>query len=289
MSKVYCPTADKKSYICSFSIQQVTYAEPELITGVGIGGGPLNSRYMGTTGSGGAIMPSPFAPPPPPGPSSSSHYSSSLLNNSNNASAAAAALQSANKFNTIHSSVNKGGRGGGGLMGGAGTPNHYESAADRVVGGSGLKDYTRIGEGGGALLALRERDYHTNNQHHANPMGPSSQPQVAAYHPVHLSTLGRSSSMRQGPPSSHILPPLRNADPTTMLLNTAPGGTAAGTTSAGGSSSSSGTGAGGSGSLLTSNEEVRGMTGSNSGGAGGKRGQDSAYGTTTRSGKKVYL
>ena len=108
-------------------------------------------------------MPSPFGPPPNAAAhsgGSSSHYSSSLLNNS--ASAAAAALNSANKFNTIHSSVNK--RGGVGV-GGGGTPNHYESAAGAgVVGGAGLKDYTRIGEGGGALLALRERDYHTNNQ-----------------------------------------------------------------------------------------------------------------------------
>ena len=88
-----------------FFPKQVTYAEPELVTGVGI-----NSRYMGlgTSSSGGGGMPSPFAPVPP-APSGGStggggHYSSSLLNSS---VAAAAALNqpnsTASKFNTIHS------------------------------------------------------------------------------------------------------------------------------------------------------------------------------------------
>ena len=195
------------------------------------GSGPLNSRYVG-----GIQAP----------PSSSSHYSSSLLSGSG----------PQNKFNTIHSSVNKRA---------FNTPNHYESAADRVVGGSGLKDYTRIGEGGGPLLALRERDFMNQNHHMINS---------GANPAYHLSTLGRSSSMR-GPSHQAI----RNPDPTIMLLNTTGNQpTAAGTTSAGGSSSSSG----GVNSLLTSNEEVR--LGS------GKRPQatDSAYGTT-RSTKKVYL
>ena len=77
--------------------------------------------------------------------------------------------------------MNKGrGRVGGGIGLGpssssSGTPNHYESAAGAgVVGGSGLKDYTRIGEGGGALLALRERDYHSNNQQHAPGSAPGT-------------------------------------------------------------------------------------------------------------------
>jgi hypothetical protein len=61
-------------------------------------GGLPNSRYLG----GGGFVP----------PSNSSHYSSSLLNSS----------QPSNKFNTIHSSVNKGG--GNNLF----PMNHYESA-----------------------------------------------------------------------------------------------------------------------------------------------------------------
>ena len=98
----------------------MTYAEPELVTGLqGYSGGPLlggggpvgpgvigmsgptvglNSRYVGGVGSGGG-----------------SHYSSSLL-------------QGASKFNTIHSSVNKRNNHHNNPNSGLMALNHYESA-----------------------------------------------------------------------------------------------------------------------------------------------------------------
>ena len=102
----------------------MTYAEPELVTGLaGYSGGPLmgsggpvgpgvigmsgplpNSRYVGI-GSAGLSNPG-------------SHYSSSLLNNPN-----------PSKFNTIHSSVNKRNHNN--------PLNHYESAVNRNMGGNG--------------------------------------------------------------------------------------------------------------------------------------------------------
>ena len=105
-------------------ISQVTYAEPELVTGLaGYSGGPLmgsggpvgpgvigmsgplpNSRYVGIGSSG--LM------------GQGSHYSSSLLNN-----------PVASKFNTIHSSVNK--------QRNNPLSNHYESAVNRNIGGNG--------------------------------------------------------------------------------------------------------------------------------------------------------
>lgn len=134
----------------------MTYAEPELVTGLqGYSGGPLiggggpvgpgvigmsgpmmpNSRYMGGMGP----------------PSGGSHYSSSLLGGG------------ANKFNTIHSSVNKRNNAGGGGPGSGAfmALNHYESAGPPGLGGSRLTD-----SGGNGS---------------------------ASYH---LSTLGRSSSVR---------------------------------------------------------------------------------------------
>ena len=94
-------------------------------SGMGSGGLP-NSRYLG----GG------------PGPSSnSSHYSSSLLNSS----------QPSNKFNTIHSSVNKGGN----LF----PMNHYETAGAPSGLGTrlGQKDHTYGRLGGGSGLVGRSR------------------------------------------------------------------------------------------------------------------------------------
>ena len=140
----------------------MTYAEPELLTGLqGYSGGPLiggggpvgpgvigmsgpismpNSRYMGSVGSSSG---------------QGSHYSSSLLSGPN-------------KFNTIHSSVNKRNNASAGHA--AMALNHYESAGP--MGGLGG------GPRGGPL----------------DPGGPSGgNGNVAAYH---LSTLGRSSSVR---------------------------------------------------------------------------------------------
>ena len=89
----------------------------------GSGNLPANSRYVGLN-----LLQN---QPSNSSEVGNSHYSSSLLNN---------ALGGPNKFNTIHSSVNKN-RVGRGLPN---SDNHYESATGGVVGGSGLKDYTRI-------------------------------------------------------------------------------------------------------------------------------------------------
>lgn len=146
------------------------------IGGMGSGGGVFpNSRYLG--GGGGGIGMGP--------PSNSSHYSSSLLNSS----------QPSNKFNTIHSSVNKGG--GNNMF----PMNHYESAG---VGGSsgprmGPKDHTygRLGGGGlPALPSLGLRDSPLSS----GPLLPSQPPPPPAPTSYHMSTLGRSSSMRTKDP-----------------------------------------------------------------------------------------
>lgn len=134
-------------------------------SGMGSGGLP-NSRYLG----GG------------PGPSSnSSHYSSSLLNSS----------QPSNKFNTIHSSVNKGGN----LF----PMNHYETAGAPSGLGTrlGQKDHTygRLGGGSGLppLPSIRDSPLSLSGS------GPQ-QPPPPAPTSYHLSTLGRSSSMRAKDP-----------------------------------------------------------------------------------------
>ena len=149
----------------------MTYAEPELVTGLqGYSGGPLlggggpvgpgvigmsgptiglNSRYVGGVGSGGG-----------------SHYSSSLL-------------QGASKFNTIHSSVNKRNNHGGHHPSNAGLMalNHYESAGPPTSGRGAIP------VGGGLPLNLG-----------GGPGPPSGNGgNGTAYH---MSTLGRSSSVR---------------------------------------------------------------------------------------------
>ena len=224
-----------------------------------------------------------------------SHYSSSLLNNS---------LGGPNKFNTIHSSVNKN-RGDRGMM--PASINHYESATGGVVGGSGLKDYTRIGEGGGPLLALREKDF---LQQLGGPNVPrsmytagSANHNNAAYH---LSTLGRSGSARVAGPfniksssGEPTINPLLNINSSvnneSTVEKTAP--SVATSTSVGGStSSSSGTG---NNSLNSANDDgginssLRHSGGkkhysSNQKGSNNPMLPDSAYGTN-RSSKKAYL
>jgi hypothetical protein len=158
---------------------QVTYAEPELVTGLSNPSNPMGSLInpsgdMGAVGSGGAFPNSRYLGGISAGPSSnSSHYSSSLLNSS----------QPSNKFNTIHSSVNK--SGGGNLF----PMNHYESAGGAPSGlGTrlGQKDhaYGRLGNLP-ALPPLRDSPMSSGG-------GPLL-PQPASYH---MSTLGRSSSIR---------------------------------------------------------------------------------------------
>jgi hypothetical protein len=120
-------------------------------------------------------------------PSNSSHYSSSLLNSS----------QPSNKFNTIHSSVNKGG-GGGNLF----PMNHYESAGGPSMGPRmGPKDHTygRLGGGGlPALPSLGLRDSPLSSS--GGPLLPQQPPPPPAPNSYHMSTLGRSSSMRAKDP-----------------------------------------------------------------------------------------
>ena len=129
----------------------MTYAEPELVTGLaGYSGGPLmgsggpvgpgvigmsgplpNSRYVGIGSSG--LM------------GQGSHYSSSLLNN-----------PVASKFNTIHSSVNK--------QRNNPLSNHYESAVNRNIGGNGSyhlstlsrSSSVRGGQGGNGSQGARD-------------------------------------------------------------------------------------------------------------------------------------
>lgn len=166
-------TAKLDNYPGNFGEQEeVTYAEPELLTGLqGYSGGPLmgsggpvgpgvigmsgpismpNSRYVGIgQGSGGQL----------PGTTNSgpgSHYSSSLLSGPN-------------KFNTIHSSVNKRSN----SSAGASALNHYESA-----GPMGGMPGGRPSLGGGIS---------------GGPPNSSGGNGSAAYH---MSTLGRSSSVR---------------------------------------------------------------------------------------------
>ena len=145
-------------------------------SGVGSGGGGIfpNSRYigLGVTGAGPA--------------SNSSHYSSSLLNSS----------QPSNKFNTIHSSVNKGG--GNNLF----PMNHYESAGAPIGLGTrlGQKDHTygRLGGGSGLppLPSLRDSPISSSG----GPLLPQQPPPPPAPTSYHMSTLGRSSSMRAKDP-----------------------------------------------------------------------------------------
>ena len=233
-------------------------------------------------------------------------YTSSLLNSGGVAGGP-------NKFNTIHSSINKN-KG----IGGAGSTNHYESATGGVVGGSGLKDYTRIGEGGAALLALREREFLQQqspfNGGQVMPSGAGQIPKGMMYLPnhnnaaYHLSTLGRSGNVRTGPfvnlkgvDPSLVNPLLMNASSVAGDKNGTHASSVAASTSVGGStSSSSGTGAN---SLLNSANEEGGIGGTNSSLrlSGGKKHfgsnqkgsnnpmlPDSAYGTN-RSTKKAYL
>jgi len=150
--------------------EEVTYAEPELVTGLqGYSGGPLmgsggpvgpgvigmsgpismpNSRYVGIGNTGSGHMPGTTNSGP------GSHYSSSLLSGPS-------------KFNTIHSSVNKRSNSSAGA---ASALNHYESAGP--IGGI---------PGGRPSLSGGQ------------PGGPPGGNGSAAYH---LSTLGRSSSVR---------------------------------------------------------------------------------------------
>merc|ERR1719510_802409 len=158
--------------------EEVTYAEPELVTGLqGYSGGPLmgsggpvgpgvigmsgptcvpNSRYVGSSiGSGGGI----------PG----SHYTSSLLSGPS-------------KFNTIHSSaVNK------------------RNMANSVAGAAmaALNDYESAGLPGGRPVGV-------------GPLGGNG----AAYH---LSTLGRSSSVRG--PRDPLLPTSSGSSTGTLRPN----------------------------------------------------------------------
>ena len=98
----------------------MTYAEPELVTGLaGYSGGPLMGSGgpvgPGVIGMSGPLPNSRYVGIGSAGLGQGSHYSSSLLNNPN-----------PSKFNTIHSSVNK-----------RNNPlNHYESAVNRH-GGNG--------------------------------------------------------------------------------------------------------------------------------------------------------
>lgn len=178
----------------------MTYAEPELVTGlssqqipmgslinpsgdnsgIGSGGGVFpNSRYLGG-GGGMGIGP----------PSNSSHYSSSLLNSS----------QPSNKFNTIHSSINKGGGGSNNLF----PMNHYESAGAPSGLGTrlGQKDHTYGRLGGGGLpalpnLGLRDSPLSSGS---GGPLLPQQPPPPPAPMSYQMSTLGRSSSMRAKDP-----------------------------------------------------------------------------------------
>ena len=184
--------------------------------------------------------------------------------------------------------------------------NHYESATGGVVGGSGLKDYTRIGEGGGPLLALREKDFlqqlgGPNPPRSMYTVGPASH-NNAAYH---LSTLGRSGSARvtgpfnmkgsSGEPTINPLLNMNSVNNESTVEKSMP--SVATSTSVGGStSSSSGTG---NNSLNSANDD--GGTNSSLRHSGGKKHYssnqkgsnnpmlpDSAYGTN-RSSKKAYL
>ena len=204
--------------------EEVTYAEPELVTGLshrGLGGGaPPSHLNLGSgvsPGLGGGPPPPRFNPVlqqgtlgsagNPPLPGAGSHYSSSLLN-------------PANKFNTIHS--------------GGKRPlpsiNQYESAAE-----------AKLGSGKDPAYYARGRD------------------NVNSYH---MSTLGRSSSMRAKDP---------------LLGGGGPvGGPRGGPSDLGGVGVGGGSGSNGS----SSND--------NSSAGKGQQVVDSAYGTT-RSTKKVYL
>ena len=163
--------------------QQVTYAEPELVTGLSSQPIPMGSLLnpSGDSGMGSGGLPNSRYLGGGPGPSSnSSHYSSSLLNSS----------QPSNKFNTIHSSVNKGGN----LF----PMNHYETAGVPSGLGTrlGQKDHTygRLGGGSGLPPLPSIRD---------SPLSSSSgpqQPPPPAPTSYHMSTLGRSSSMRAKDP-----------------------------------------------------------------------------------------
>ena len=213
------------------------------------------------------------------------------------------ALGGPNKFNTIHSSTNKN-RADRGMK--PTSINHYESATGGVVGGSGLKDYTRIGEGGGPLLALREKDFlqqlgGPNLPRSIYPGGPANH-NNAAYH---LSTLGRSGSGRvvgpfnmKGSSGEPTINPLLNMN--SSVSNEANGEknghSVATSTSIGGSTnSSSGTG---NNSLNSANDDGTNISLRHSGGkkhySSNQKGSnnpmlpDSAYGTN-RSSKKAYL
>lgn len=159
--------------------EEVTYAEPELVTGLSSQQPPMGSLINASGDMGGASFPNSrylggvgMGPPP-----SSSHYSSSLLNSS----------QPSNKFNTIHSSINKG---GGNLF----PMNHYESAGGPTLGtrlGSKEHQYGRLGGTGlPALPSMRESPIIAGSPSLPQPPPP---PIPNSYH---MSTLGRSSSMR---------------------------------------------------------------------------------------------
>ena len=255
---------------------------------VGAAGGniPLNSRYVGHN-----LLQN---PPLNAGDIGSSHYSSSLLNSN---------LGGPSKFNTIHSSVNKNRSSDRGII--PTSINHYESATGGVVGGSGMKDYNRIGEGGGPLLALREKDFlhQLNGPNHPRSIYPGGVPvnshNNAAYH---LSTLGRGGStrafnMKAGEPTINPLLNLNTSVPNEGVVDKNVHGVPASTSVGGSTSSSSGTG---NNSLNSANDDG-GTNSSSRRHSGGKKHYssnqkgsnnpmlpDSAYGTN-RSSKKAYL
>ena len=261
--------------------EEVTYAEPELIGG-GVGGGGL--RALPAVGEGPLQklaqqqqqqqQQQHQGPPPPirfPGPPSTGSMSSGgggggdgllpkpgpNLNNSlegpNHYSSSL--LNPANKFNTIHSGGNK-------------RPlpsiNQYESAAE-----------AKLGSGKDPAFYARGRDN---------------------FNSYHMSTLGRgggsnaSNSSRGGGGGGGGAAAYGLKDP--LLGDRVPklarGGSGLEGANMGGVGGGGGGGGGGRGGV-----DSNGSTDSSCGGGGGERkGQqvvDSAYGTTTRSAKKVYL
>ncbi len=164
-------------------------------------------------------------------------------------------LNPANKFNTIHSGHNK----GGGQQRPLPSINQYESAAE-----------ARLGSGKDPAFYARGRDN---------------------FNSYHMSTLGRgggssaSSSSRGG----HGLKDPLLGDRGPKLARGGSGLEGATTSAGGGGGGHGGVGARGGGESNGSSDSSCGVGGEERRGGKGQQVVDSAYGTTTRSVKKVYL